>query len=103
MKLSKKVLDQGRALIVAKRLDDFKAWHDNYIPAWSGIDPRASFEKAYKLGMDGTKLFDALYSNVDPKEEMTKLILSALKNVALVLILLLVILGSIGGIVYLLN
>lgn len=103
MKLNKEILDRGRALVLNKELDAFKQWHNENIPAWHHIDPRESFQKAYDLGMDGTKLFDRLYSNVDPNAESVKLIISAVKNLLLVLFLLLIVFGSIGGVVYLLG
>lgn len=101
MKLSKEVLEEGRSLILDKKLDELKEWQDENIPEWKGLDPRPSFEKAYSLGMDGIKLFDSLYIDVDPKLERIKNRLYLLKGILIFMFIILIILGSIGGIVYL--
>lgn len=106
MKLSKEVLDQGRSFVLNRKLYELNKWQREHIPAFK-FDPKDYFQKAYELDMDGIKLFDSLYLEVDPDVEAVKLVVTKLVVVVfsfvLLLVLLLLILGSIVGIVYLLN
>jgi len=103
-KLSKSVLEEGRAHVRSRDLKSLRLWQDTNIPAWRRSSVEQHFERAYEKDSSGTlalKLFDRVYTDIDPVEENAKAVLSLVTLAVKLVVVLVLLVGAIGGIVYL--
>jgi hypothetical protein len=97
-KLSAEVLEEGRALIRQKNLDGFLAWVDRQRVAIDMEVVRDAYEKCFEYDdVDkALRLFEAIFPKADPAADL----LLGFSRLALRILL---VLGVIGGLIYLIR
>lgn len=95
-KLSDEILEQGRERIRAQDLEGFMSWVQKHAPNINAVTVKDTYSTIFKAQNTekGLKLFEAVFPEVDPEKD-ARVTLLALG------ILVLVLLGSLGGVVYL--
>jgi hypothetical protein len=95
-KLSAEVLEQGRDRIRAGDLEGFMAWVKKHVPLIKLEIVRDTYTTVFKYGdtEKGLKLFEKVFPEVDMAKDIRELLFKM--GIALM-----VLLGSLGGVVYL--